>query len=66
MLSKEKILQMLDSRIDYTQKENDYDESLSDDCIGKAQFMAASSRALRELKEMRAFIDSGLAEEDKN
>lgn len=63
MLNKTKILQMLDSKIEFVTQENRYDNNLSDDCFGKHQFIAASSRALRELKEIRAFINSGLAEE---
>ena len=64
MLNKEKILMMLDNKIKYIQEENDYDNNLSDECIGKRQFVAASSRALRELREIRAFIECGLGDDD--
>ena len=63
MLSKEKILQYLDSRISDLEKENAYNNNLDNQCIGKEKFIEGSSRALRALKEARAFINSGLAEE---
>lgn len=63
MLSKEKILKYMDSRISDLKRENNYDNNLDNDCIGKAQFVEGSSRALRAMEETRAFIDSELAEE---
>jgi len=63
MLSKKKILQYMDFKIAEAKKENDYDNALDDNCIGKEKFIASSYRALNVLKEARAFINSGLAED---
>jgi len=63
MLDKDKLIKWMDSRIYDLQVENNYDNRLAGSCIGKEKFMEGSSRALRALKELKAYIESGLSDD---
>lgn len=65
MLDRDKIIKYLDFKIKIAEKEHEEDNKLSEDNPNKNMFVHVSARGLRELKELKAYIESGLANKEE-
>lgn len=61
-MNKEKINNYIDSQIEWWENRLKKSEELDNDCIGKDLFIAEEKSSLNVLKDIRAFINSGLAD----
>lgn len=63
-MDKEKVNQYLDSKIKWYSDRLEYSKSLDDSCIGKYMFIECESQLIQQFEEIKAFINSGLADKD--
>lgn len=61
-MNKDKINQYLDSQIQWYENSLNVSEKIDDNCIGKDIFIATEKSAISVLKDIKAYINSGLVE----
>lgn len=63
-MDKEKVNLYLDNKIKWYKDRLAYSKTLDDACIGKSMFIECESQMLYQLEEIKAFINSGLADKE--
>lgn len=61
-MDKEKVNRYLDDKIEWYNNRLKQSKELDDACIGKSMFIECETQVLYQLQDIKAFINSGLAE----